>query len=332
MLAAGTAAAVWTGSAQAVDVGVPAVKLIVVDKGANGAKAVFVAKDGAISKGAGTSTATIAVTLDIAYDNGTDAATAGQFTAPEGSANWLVNKASVGKYVNKGAPTGGGTKVTVIKPGNLVKLVGKNLGDTPINILAQGGDPTGTARTDFRITDSGTGFDTSFCSTFSGCAWKSIAGGTGAKLVCKPGVADGTCGGPAPPPVVLQGALTPTNGVFNYNATLGIPGSDDACNDNFPGTHTCTFTELEAAEAAGDLDGLQDTAAATVTSFWAIDPTHADTTQCNDSMGSTDDWEYATAHTGHGGEVTALNNGAGTLGPVTGGLICFQSHWVGCCL
>ena len=37
---------------------VNATKLIVVDRGANGAKAVFVAKDGAITKGAGTDTAT----------------------------------------------------------------------------------------------------------------------------------------------------------------------------------------------------------------------------------------------------------------------------------
>jgi cysteine-rich repeat protein len=170
---------------------VAATKLIIVDKGANGAKAVFVAKDAAITKGAGTSTATIGVTLDVGYDNGTDPASAGQFVGGVGSANWIVNKTSVAKYVNKDAPTGGGTKVIVIKPGKLVKLVGKNLGDTPIDIFNQGASATGVADTAFCV-DNGSIPDC-FCSTFGTCAWKSIAGGTGAKLVCRTGTGDATC-------------------------------------------------------------------------------------------------------------------------------------------
>jgi cysteine-rich repeat protein len=170
---------------------VTAVKLIVVDRGANGAKAVFVAKDAAITKGAGTSTATIGVTLDVAYDNGTDPASAGQFVAAAGSTNWLVNKSTVAKYVNKTAPTGGGTKVVVVKPGKLVKVVGKNLGDTPINILSQGGAATGAANTAACI-DNGPDSNC-FCSEFATCSWKSIGGGTGAKLVCKTGTGDAIC-------------------------------------------------------------------------------------------------------------------------------------------
>jgi hypothetical protein len=48
--------------------GVPAsaTKLVVVDKGIAGAKAVFVAKDAVVTKGAGTDPAAIAVTLDFA--------------------------------------------------------------------------------------------------------------------------------------------------------------------------------------------------------------------------------------------------------------------------
>ena len=64
-----------------------------------------------------------------------------------GSTNWLLNKPAVAKYVNKAAPTGGSAKVSVIKPGDLVKLVGKNLGDTPIDIFNQGAAATGVANT-----------------------------------------------------------------------------------------------------------------------------------------------------------------------------------------
>ena len=73
--------------------------------------------------------------------------------------------------------------------------------------------------------------------------------------------------------VELQGALTATPGRFNYNLTVGLPGANAACNSNFPGTHACSYPELQIAEAAGDLVGLQDTASMTVTSFWAIDNT-----------------------------------------------------------
>jgi cysteine-rich repeat protein len=170
---------------------VAATKLIVVDKVAGGAKVVFVAKDPAITKGAGTSTSTIGLTLDFDYDNGTDPASAGQFVAGTGSPNWLVNKASVAKYVNKGAPTGGGTKVSVIKPGNLVKVVGRNLGDTPIDVLNQSAKATGVGNTAVCITN---GPDTNcFCSTFAACVWTPIAGGSRAKLVCKTGTGDAGC-------------------------------------------------------------------------------------------------------------------------------------------
>jgi cysteine-rich repeat protein len=170
---------------------VTAVKLIVVDKGAAGAKAVFVSKDAGISKGAGTDVATIGVTLHLTYDNGTDAASAGQFVAAAGSPGWLVNKTTVAKYVNKAAPMGGGTKVAVVKPGTLAKLVGRNTGDTPLDILNQAGAATGVAGTAYCVDNDGEG--RCFCSTFPTCSWKSIAGGTGAKLVCRTGTGDGTC-------------------------------------------------------------------------------------------------------------------------------------------
>jgi cysteine-rich repeat protein len=98
----------------------------------------------------------------------------------------------VAKYVNKEAPTGGGTKVSVIKPGNLVKLVGKNLGDSPIDILSTNSEASGAATTAYCLQNDST--SDCFCTTFGSCAWKSIAGDTGAKLVCKGGAADASCG------------------------------------------------------------------------------------------------------------------------------------------
>ena len=174
-------------------VAVSALKLIIVDKltAASSAKAVFVAKDGAITKGTGTNTSTIGVTLDFTYNNSSDPPSAGQFVASAGSPNWLVNKDTVAKYVNKTAPTGGGTKVTVIKPGNLVKLVGKSLGDTPIDIFNQGGADTGVAQTAYCVDNGPT--HNCFCSTFAACSWKKIAADTGAKLVCKTGTSEATC-------------------------------------------------------------------------------------------------------------------------------------------
>src|SRR5262245_46138064 len=124
------------GAAYAVDVPVVGVKLVVVDKmaSASQAKAVFVSKDTAVTKGSGTDTSQIAAILDISYD-----AASGSFDMPQG-AGWLVNSASVAKYVNQGAPVGGATKVGVIKPGSLVKVVGKSLGDVALDISTA---PTG---------------------------------------------------------------------------------------------------------------------------------------------------------------------------------------------
>ena len=136
--------------------------------------------------------------------------------------------------------------------------------------------------------------------------------------------------------VELQGALTSTVGRFNYNLTLGLPGANAACNSNFPGTHACTYAELQIAEAAGDLVGLQDTGSNTVTSFWAIDNAQPPLQQCQDDAagGSNLNWEYGTAHTPSRGQKVALNNGTGALGVLQSSLQCNFSGaaWVGCCL
>jgi hypothetical protein len=131
--------------------------------------------------------------------------------------------------------------------------------------------------------------------------------------------------------------LPSSTGLFNFTpAQPGIPGANTRCNVEFPGTHACTHADLLDAEAEGDLVGIQDTNSITVTSFWLIDSSHANTAQCNLNPGDVPatpglHWQYATVHTGVGGERLALNNGTGDLGATTGGLICFQSSWVGCC-
>jgi hypothetical protein len=137
--------------------------------------------------------------------------------------------------------------------------------------------------------------------------------------------------------VELQGALTATVGRFNYNLTLGLPGANAACNSNFPGTHACEYTELQTAEAAGDLVGLKDTGLNTVTGFWVINNSvPLDLTQCNDDQtgGSDLNWEYGTADTPSRGKKVPLNNGTGVLGAVGPNVQCNLSgtSWVGCCI
>jgi len=147
-----------------------------------------------------------------------------------------------------------------------------------------------------------------------------------------------------PPGPVLVGSLVPAPGRFNYNAMIGLPAANSACTSNFPGTHPCTYFELQCAQTAGSLMGLMDTASNPVTSFWAIDPAaNPLTAQCHDDVtfpcpgmppvcpaGHT--WEYATAHTPSRGQKVALNNGTGMLGVLQTGLQCnFSTSNVGCC-
>jgi hypothetical protein len=185
------AIALGAGSSMAADIGVAGKKLIVVDKvtAALRAKVVYVSKDAGagISKGTGTDVSAIDAVFDFTYASGS---AGGSFVIPLGASNgvdgWKVNKASVAKYVNKIAPSGPtGVKVAVIKPGKLLKLVGKNLGDAPIDIfsLAPGAGGVDTVYT------VNNGADTNrHCGNFPTCSYKLIAAGTGAKLVCKNGV------------------------------------------------------------------------------------------------------------------------------------------------
>ena len=146
-----------------------------------------------------------------------------------------------------------------------------------------------------------------------------------------------TTGTTCPPPagIVLKGALPPTLGRFNYNLMVGLPAANAFCNTNFPGTHACLYSELQAAAAACDLVGLTDINSNPVGSFWAIDPTAPILSQCNDDGigGSSLNWEYQTAHTASRGNRVTLNAGTGQLGALSTGNQCnlTGTSSVGCC-
>ena len=227
----------------ALDVPIAGLKLIVVDKTVAGkAKAVFVAKDGGVTKGTGTDPNQIEATLDIAYD-----AVSGTFGMPQGG-NWLANSSAVAKYVNKTAPTGGAVKVAVIKPTSLVKVVGKSLGDTPLDISSAPSGPVYVANT---IVNAGD--ETRLCTQFNGCVHKAIAGGTGYKLVCKGSSTDDpTCAAAVTTTTTSTSSTTTTSlpagklvfiTSLTFTGNLGsLAGADAICNSlaaaaGLPGTY-----------------------------------------------------------------------------------------------
>ncbi len=113
-----------------------------------------------------------------------------------------------------------------------------------------------------------------------------------------------------------------TSGRFNFQMTLGVPGADAQCNISFPGSHACTYAELQGAEAAGQLTGV-------TASLWAIIPGNPGEVQC----GSNVPWDYQTAHTGEYGERVAVTNGV--LGELLSGqgdgVFCAAQNSVACC-
>jgi hypothetical protein len=187
-----------TSGATTLPVGVPGRKLVVVDKlaAADSAKTVFVVKDPAATKGTGLWDSGLAIDLHLAYGDGS---ASGTFVVPagesDGTAGWLVNKPAVAKYVNKAAPAGEAqTKVAIVKPAKLLKLVAKDLGENPFDILVAGAPsphPAGEVVSAYCVTNEAERF--CHCSSFPVCSYRTIAGGTGAKLVCKNGLPDTSC-------------------------------------------------------------------------------------------------------------------------------------------
>ncbi len=219
-LAASGLALLLAGAALAADVGVGAQKLVVVDRttAAGTVKVVFVSKDPNVTKGSGTDIAAIDIRLDVAYADGR---AAGAFTLPAGASDgmsgWIVNGPAVAKYVNTLAPAGPtGAKVGVVKPGTLLKLAARSLGDEPLDVLAAGPPPGVHAV--FTVTNGVV--TTRHCTTFAVCDHRSIAGGTGAKLVCRNGV-----------PVACPSVPTTTTTTLPFDNCMSelVPGQGLAC-------------------------------------------------------------------------------------------------------
>ena len=204
----------WASLANAADIPVVGLKLIVLDKLAvsSSAKTVFVTKDSGVTKGAGTNPEDIEATLDIAFDT-----SSGSFNMAQG-ANWIVNSPAVAKYVNQSAPTGGGVKVAIIKPGTLFKVVGKSLGDTPLDISTA---PSGAVYVAGTIVNGGE--ETRLCTQFSACAHKVIAGGSGYKLVCKgTGAIDPACTA-ATPATTTSTSVTSSTTTTSSTTSTSLP-------------------------------------------------------------------------------------------------------------
>jgi cysteine-rich repeat protein len=163
-------------------------KKLLVSTTPSGTKMLFLTKDAAVIKGAGTDPADIDATLHVAFDT-----VHGEFEMPAGG-NWLLNKATVARYVNRTAPTGGAVKISLIRPGLLVKVVGKSLGDTPLDISTP---PSGLVSVAHGVVNGGD--EHWHCTQFSACTHTVIAGGTGRKLVCRgSSTGDATCAARVP--------------------------------------------------------------------------------------------------------------------------------------
>ena len=136
------------------------------------------------------------------------------------------------------------------------------------------------------------------------------------------------------PGTIFQGAIARTSGAWNYDGVNGLPGGEIECDDHFPGSHVCTYAELDAAEALGELVAAVDVNGLAVNTFWAVIPGAADLDQCISAPpGTPIRWFYATVHTGSMGNFATLNNGTGALGPVAGPVSCAGNQFsVGCCV
>ncbi len=145
---------------------------------------------------------------------------------------------------------------------------------------------------------------------------------------------------PPLPGVELKLVLDQGDGGFNYGMSTGADGADAECEGLFAGTHACLYSELVAAEAAGDLDNITDVDDDVVTVFWAIDPSRPGSAQCQFDINVplSEHWTYETAHQNMGGDFVSLTNATGVLGPLMPGGVpnggpqnCNTVKWVGCC-
>jgi len=192
LVSAVSAASAWAHDVDAVQE-ISAKKLVVIDKtqSSGTSKTLFLSKDRAILKGTGLDVGDISLRLEVSYA-GAAGSTAGAFVVPAGAgtdrSGWKTNRATLAKYLNKDAPSGPTTtKVALVKPGKVAKLVAKGVGDLPLDVLRAGAPQGDGVHTTLEVTN---GSETHrHCSLFptERCKWKTIAKGAGAKLVCKKG-------------------------------------------------------------------------------------------------------------------------------------------------
>jgi hypothetical protein len=172
-------------------------KLVVIDYGrfSDRSRIVYVSKDrtAGITKGPATDPDDIRLGFFVRYGND---ATLGIFIVPYGAGHdtvgWFENSDRMARYRNVFAPFNGAqTKLAVVRPGKLLKLVTKGLGEGPLSVRGAGDPGGGGVHTGYCVTNGG--LDFCHCSTFADCRFRSIGDGTGAKLSCRHGRRDPDC-------------------------------------------------------------------------------------------------------------------------------------------
>ncbi|HWP64972.1 MAG TPA: hypothetical protein VNO26_03550 [Candidatus Limnocylindria bacterium] len=190
--------------ARAENVGITGRKLVVIDKleFSNKAAVRFFSLDSRIDKGDGLLAANIGATFDITIEALNHPPIAGAFSIPTGfseTAGWRVNRPTLAKFVNPGAP-GGPTQVRVASVGtnHFVKISAKGLGDLPLPIESLRFINSFAVQVRFTVMN---GTETIMhCTLFDDedCVFSLIAGGTGHKLQCTNGDAIPDCAFPTP--------------------------------------------------------------------------------------------------------------------------------------
>lgn len=170
----------------AVDVPITAKKLLIVDKIAKAgrAKLVFVTKDANVDKGVASDPAALSGRFEVFYADAPSNNAVFALSSP-----WLKNTDKVAKYRNKTAPTGGGVKVGIVKPGKKGRIVAKSLGDSEqIDLFAGPPGPNGIV-VEWIVENAADGSTIRMCSRFAAAdvEIKEIAKGTGRKLKARNG-------------------------------------------------------------------------------------------------------------------------------------------------
>jgi hypothetical protein len=242
------AATVTAAGAATVESGVQGLKLILLDRYAVGrGKAVYVAKGSpGIAKGAAAPTGDppgLSGTVEIfpLSDPGNRAV----YDLP---ADWLVNKETVAKYVNRTAGTGvAGAKVAVVKPERVAKLVAKNLGDgdaasgdqSATDLDLQAISSADTIRAVVTIDNAIDGNTYVFCSDFTALSVKADTNGP-FKVTSRTSSAPATCGVEPTTTTVATTSTTTTTTAPGTTTTTTAPGTTTTT--TAPGTTTTTTT------------------------------------------------------------------------------------------